>query len=268
MPRLKLTSLPVEGSSSPSPRSHPWNERCQRKGGWTTTDLAALMIAAIFAYASYAGWRKRVLFLLFAIVLALLANGVEDDQILVIPNEEAAIDTALREAKPGDLLLTERDAGEHRVGARDRRRYGGEQTHGRGDQRLPERETDLDQLVFLAARDDDRIDTRCAPRRPVAGDRGDCRESPDASSATVERALPRSTQSRHARSSAGHQLDLEHGLMDQQVEPGHQRHLARLGIAVQVRGDRIAPAARCTPTTARVGRPRRRPERRHPAWAT
>lgn len=37
---------------------------------------AAVMIAAVFAYASYSTWRKRILFLLFAVVLALLANGV------------------------------------------------------------------------------------------------------------------------------------------------------------------------------------------------
>lgn len=38
--------------------------------------IAAVMIAAIFAYASYGTWRKRVVFLLFAVALALLANGV------------------------------------------------------------------------------------------------------------------------------------------------------------------------------------------------
>lgn len=37
---------------------------------------AAVMVAAIFAYASFHSWRKRVLFLAFAVVLALAANGV------------------------------------------------------------------------------------------------------------------------------------------------------------------------------------------------
>jgi cyanophycin synthetase len=41
---------------------------------------------------------------------ALLANGVLDEQILVIPSEEAAVDAALREAEPGDLLLIFGDA--------------------------------------------------------------------------------------------------------------------------------------------------------------
>jgi cyanophycin synthetase len=41
---------------------------------------------------------------------ALIANGVPAEEILVIPNEEAAADTALREAEPGDLLLIFGDA--------------------------------------------------------------------------------------------------------------------------------------------------------------
>ncbi len=41
---------------------------------------------------------------------ALLANGVPAENILVIPSEEAATDTALREADPGDLLLIFGDA--------------------------------------------------------------------------------------------------------------------------------------------------------------
>ena len=41
---------------------------------------------------------------------ALLAHGVSDDQIVLIPNEEAAIDAALREAEAGDLLLIFADA--------------------------------------------------------------------------------------------------------------------------------------------------------------
>ncbi len=41
---------------------------------------------------------------------ALMENGVAADQISVIPSEEAAIDTALREAEPGDLLLIFADA--------------------------------------------------------------------------------------------------------------------------------------------------------------
>jgi len=41
---------------------------------------------------------------------ALLANGVLDEQILVIPSEEAAVDAALRECEPGDLLLIFGDA--------------------------------------------------------------------------------------------------------------------------------------------------------------
>src|SRR3954463_11954845 len=41
---------------------------------------------------------------------ALLANGVPAEQILVIPEEQAAVDTALREAEPGDLLLIFGDA--------------------------------------------------------------------------------------------------------------------------------------------------------------
>ena len=36
---------------------------------------------------------------------ALLAGGVPAEQILVIPDEQMAVDTALREAQPGDLLL-------------------------------------------------------------------------------------------------------------------------------------------------------------------
>ena len=36
---------------------------------------------------------------------ALLAAGVPAEQILVIPDEQTATDTALREAQPGDLLL-------------------------------------------------------------------------------------------------------------------------------------------------------------------
>jgi cyanophycin synthetase len=41
---------------------------------------------------------------------ALLANGVPAEQILVIPDEQVAVDTALREAQPGDLLLVFADA--------------------------------------------------------------------------------------------------------------------------------------------------------------
>jgi cyanophycin synthetase len=41
---------------------------------------------------------------------ALVANGVPADQIQVIPNEEAAVDAALRMAEPGDLLLVFGDA--------------------------------------------------------------------------------------------------------------------------------------------------------------
>jgi cyanophycin synthetase len=41
---------------------------------------------------------------------ALIANGVEAEQILVIPSEEAATDAALREAEPGDLLFIFGDA--------------------------------------------------------------------------------------------------------------------------------------------------------------
>src|SRR5215212_2475543 len=41
---------------------------------------------------------------------ALVANGVPADQILLLPEEPAAVDTALREAKPGDLLLIFADA--------------------------------------------------------------------------------------------------------------------------------------------------------------
>jgi cyanophycin synthetase len=41
---------------------------------------------------------------------ALLAAGVPADQILVIPDEQMATDTALREAQPGDLLLVFGDA--------------------------------------------------------------------------------------------------------------------------------------------------------------
>ncbi|MDQ3427883.1 MAG: cyanophycin synthetase, partial [Gemmatimonadota bacterium] len=41
---------------------------------------------------------------------ALLAQGVPAEQILVIPDEQEAIDTALREARPGDLLLIFADA--------------------------------------------------------------------------------------------------------------------------------------------------------------
>jgi cyanophycin synthetase len=41
---------------------------------------------------------------------ALLANGVLDEQIVVIPSEEAAVDAALRECEPGDLLLIFGDA--------------------------------------------------------------------------------------------------------------------------------------------------------------
>ena len=36
---------------------------------------------------------------------ALLANGVPGEHVLVIPSEEAAVDAALREADPGDLVL-------------------------------------------------------------------------------------------------------------------------------------------------------------------
>ncbi|HEY5725316.1 MAG TPA: Mur ligase family protein, partial [Methylomirabilota bacterium] len=41
---------------------------------------------------------------------ALLANGVPAEDILVIPSEEAAVDAALREADPGDLVLIFGDA--------------------------------------------------------------------------------------------------------------------------------------------------------------
>ena len=41
---------------------------------------------------------------------ALLANGVPAEQVLVIPEEEAAVDAALREAEAGDLLLIFGDA--------------------------------------------------------------------------------------------------------------------------------------------------------------
>jgi cyanophycin synthetase len=41
---------------------------------------------------------------------ALLANGVPAERILVIPDEQTAVDTALREAQPGDLLLVFADA--------------------------------------------------------------------------------------------------------------------------------------------------------------
>jgi cyanophycin synthetase len=41
---------------------------------------------------------------------ALLAHGVTAEQILVIPDEQAAIDAALHEAQPGDLLLLFADA--------------------------------------------------------------------------------------------------------------------------------------------------------------
>ena len=41
---------------------------------------------------------------------ALLASGVPADQILVIPEETVAVDAALREADPGDLLLIFADA--------------------------------------------------------------------------------------------------------------------------------------------------------------
>jgi cyanophycin synthetase len=41
---------------------------------------------------------------------SLLANGVPAEQILVIPEEPAAVDTALREARSGDLLLIFADA--------------------------------------------------------------------------------------------------------------------------------------------------------------
>jgi cyanophycin synthetase len=41
---------------------------------------------------------------------ALLANGVPADQIAVIPDEQAAVDAALREAQAGDLLLIFADA--------------------------------------------------------------------------------------------------------------------------------------------------------------
>jgi cyanophycin synthetase len=40
----------------------------------------------------------------------LLANGVSADQIEVIPDEQAAVDAALREAEAGDLLLIFADA--------------------------------------------------------------------------------------------------------------------------------------------------------------
>ena len=41
---------------------------------------------------------------------ALMEHGVEDEQIAVIPSEEAAVDAALREAEAGDLLLIFGDA--------------------------------------------------------------------------------------------------------------------------------------------------------------
>jgi cyanophycin synthetase len=41
---------------------------------------------------------------------ALLDKGVTPDQILVVPDEQAAVDTALREAEPGDLVLIFGDA--------------------------------------------------------------------------------------------------------------------------------------------------------------
>jgi cyanophycin synthetase len=41
---------------------------------------------------------------------ALMANGVSPDQIEVIPDEQTAVDTALREAQVGDLLLIFADA--------------------------------------------------------------------------------------------------------------------------------------------------------------
>jgi cyanophycin synthetase len=41
---------------------------------------------------------------------ALLAHGVSAEQILVIPDEQTAIDTALREARPSDLVLIFADA--------------------------------------------------------------------------------------------------------------------------------------------------------------
>jgi cyanophycin synthetase len=41
---------------------------------------------------------------------ALLANGVAANQIEVIPDEQAAVDAALREAEAGDLLLIFADA--------------------------------------------------------------------------------------------------------------------------------------------------------------
>jgi cyanophycin synthetase len=41
---------------------------------------------------------------------ALLAAGVSAEQILTIPDEQTAVDTALREAQPGDLLLLFADA--------------------------------------------------------------------------------------------------------------------------------------------------------------
>jgi cyanophycin synthetase len=41
---------------------------------------------------------------------ALLSNGVPPDRVQVIPDEQAAVDAALREAEPGDLLLIFADA--------------------------------------------------------------------------------------------------------------------------------------------------------------
>jgi cyanophycin synthetase len=41
---------------------------------------------------------------------ALLAHGVPSASILVIPDEEASVDAALREAQPGDLVLVFADA--------------------------------------------------------------------------------------------------------------------------------------------------------------
>ena len=46
--------------------------------------LAAMMVAAIFAYASFTSWRKRILFLVFSVVLAIAANGVRAFLLVMI----------------------------------------------------------------------------------------------------------------------------------------------------------------------------------------
>ena len=85
----------------PAGRGHP-RDRADRRGA-----LRALHLPAGRS-ASGAGARTRYRTLLRE---ALLANGVPADQIQVIPREEpAAVDAALREAEPGDLLLIFGDA--------------------------------------------------------------------------------------------------------------------------------------------------------------